>query len=284
MHRICVLAVLSALGAVAIPGCGGDDDGTTTSPTTTEAAVETGCTTGQAGPLEIVLVNDDGVVNPAIDVLIDRLAQDGDIELDVTVVAPADERSGTADRSTPGGATYTQAATPGGNPAYAVDGFPADAVLVALDDLGLEPHLVVSGINPGHNFGPFATISGTVGAARTAIRRGVPALAVSAGLTFDEEQFAVGADLAAGWIEDNCQALIDRSFPTETLASINIPACAPEEMGPLREVPRAEEMPQLPEGEDVFSSTCDLADPEPADDVTAVRSGYPALTQIEADI
>lgn len=291
--RVFAPALVILLAAPAIGACSsddGDDDSATTDTTdnadttTTTVAVGTGCTTEETGPLQIVLVNDDGVINPTIDVLIDRLSQDDQFELDITVVAPAEERSGTSDTTTPGGATYAEATTPGGNVAYSVDGYPADAVLVALDDLGLDPHLVVSGINPGQNFGPLAPLSGTVGAARTAIRQGVPALAVSAGIEFDEAQFEAGADLAAEWIDENCEALIARELQTDTLASINIPACAPEQMGPLQEVPRALEMPVLPEGENVFESTCDLADPAPADDVAAVRSGYPSLTQVEPEI
>ena len=53
---------------------------------------------------------------------------------------------------------------------------------VALDELGVEPDLVVSGINPGQNVGPLAYLSGTVGAGRAAVRRGIPAIAGSAGL------------------------------------------------------------------------------------------------------
>lgn len=283
--RLLADALVVPLVALTLGACGDDDE---TGPETTEAtdanAEEAGCTTDETGPLQIVLVNDDGVINPAVDVLIERLGEEEVLDLDVTVVAPADERSGSSDTTTPGGATYAEATTPGGNTAYAVDGYPADAVVVALDALGLEPHLVVSGINPGQNFGPLASLSGTVGAARTAIRRGVPALAVSAGLEFDQAQFEVGADLAAEWIEENCEALIGRAYQTDTLASINIPACAPEQMGPLQEVPRALEMPVLPEGENVFESTCDLADSAPANDVAAVRAGYPSLTQVEAEI
>lgn len=283
--RLLAAALVVPLAALTLGACGDDDE---TAPETTEAtdanAEEAGCTTEETGPLQIVLVNDDGVINPAVDVLIERLGEEEVLDLDVTVVAPADERSGSSDTTTPGGATYAEATTPGGNTAYAVDGYPADAVVVALDALGLEPHLVVSGINPGQNFGPLASLSGTVGAARTAIRRGVPALAVSAGLEFDQAQFEVGADLAAEWIEENCEALIGRAYQTDTLASINIPACAPEQMGPLQEVPRALEMPVLPEGENVFESTCDLADSAPANDVAAVRAGYPSLTQVEAEI
>ena len=280
--------------ALALLGCSDDGDNAqdettgpdrseTTSAPTTESP-DAACTTDETGPLEIVLVNDDGVINPAIDVLIDRLAGSDQFELDITVVAPADERSGTSDTPTPGGAPYSEATTPGGNVAYAVQGYPADAVLVALQQLNLEPHLVLSGINPGQNFGPVAKISGTIGASRTAIRNGVPALAVSAGAVFDEAQFAVGADLAVEWIEEHCDALLGRELQTDTVTSINLPACPPEQMGPLLEVPRATEVPTLPEGESIFESTCDLADPAPANDMLAVRSGYPSLTQVEPDL
>ena len=157
-------------------------------------------------------------------------------------------------------------------------------MIVALDRLGIRPHLVISGINPGQNFGPFAALSGTVGAARTAIRRGVPALAVSAGLRFDPDRFGVGAALASTWIAEHCAALVARTHQTDTVTSINIPDCAPDRMGPLQQVPRALVMPPLAEGENIFESTCDLAEPAPANDVAAVRSGYPSLTQVEPDL
>lgn len=266
-------AVLAAGLALACGGDGGSD-----------AAPDAGAAVaGEAeacGPLEIVVVNDDGVGSPALDLLAERLTADDRFEAEVTIVVPAGERSGTGDATTPGGAPHDEAATPGGAPARVVDGYPADAVAVALDDLALDPHLVVSGINLGQNVGPLVDVSGTIGAARTALRRGVPALAVSAGLAFDEAQFEAGADLAADWIAGSCDALAGREAPTDALASINVPACPPERMGPLQEVPRAA---ALREGEDVFTSTCDLADPAPADDVAAIRAGYPALTLVDAE-
>lgn len=285
--RVFAPVPVALLAALSFGACS-SDDGDSAAPDTTEAAdttstsaAEAGCVTAETGPLQILLVNDDGMINPAIDVMIDRLSENEDWE--ITVVAPADEKSGSSDTTTPGGATYTEATTPGGNEGYAVDGFPADAVVVALDELGLEPHLVVSGINPGHNFGPLASLSGTVGVGRTAIRRDVPALAMSAGLELDEAQFGWGADFAADWIDENCESLIAGEFQTDTVTSVNIPTCAPEEMGPIQEVPRAEVVPELPEGESVFVSICDLA-PNPADDIAAVRAGYPSLTQVPADI
>lgn len=303
--RVLAITVAAVLGVATLGSCSDDGDGdgdtaaTTSSvastPATADGTDTTGadttaptpagtCTTEETGPLRVVLVNDDGVANPAIDVLIDRFDEHDDFDLEVTVLAPAEERSGSSDATTPGGVSHTATTTPGGNEAYAVDGFPADAVVVALDDLGLEPHLVVSGINPGHNFGPFAALSGTVGVGRTAVRRGIPALAVSAGPELDDAQFAVGADLALEWIAEHCAAIVAGTFQTDTVTSINIPACPPDQMGPLQEVPRASDLPEIAPDDSIFASACDLADPAPADDVAAVRSGYPSLTQVEPDL
>ena len=283
---------LCALLLASLLGCSDGDDDTSNRDTTTEAAEGGDSTTAPAepagvcgsadDPLRIVLVNDDGVINPAIDALIEALGDDEAVEL--TVVAPADERSGSSDSTTPGGAAYEEATTPAGHEAYAVDGFPADAVGVALDDLGLDPHLVLSGINPGQNFGPLAAISGTVGVGRTAVRRGYPALAVSGGLEIDEEQLAFGADLATDWIAEHCDALLDGSAQTDTVSSINLPDCPVADMGELKEVPVAADVPELPEGEDIFTSTCDQSDPDPADDLAAARAGYPTLSQVPPDI
>lgn len=254
------------------------------SPGTAQTAPDGACAS-ESSPLRIVLVNDDGMINPAIDIMLDYLNADAELHLDITVVSPADERSGSSDSTTPEGVSFEESTTPGGNPGYAVDGYPADAVLVALNELGLDPHLVLSGINPGQNFGPFAAFSGTVGAARTAARQGVPALAVSGGLDADPAQFEFGAGLAREWIAEHCEALVAGEHPTDTITSINFPACPPDQIGPLQEVPRAEVLPEgLEDIMDAFISTCDLADPAPADDVTAVRAGYPSITNVELEL
>jgi 5'-nucleotidase len=266
-------ALLLAVGLLG--GCGEDADpgapaASGTTEKTTEAAPE---------PLRILLVNDDGVINPAIDVMLRVLSEEPDV--DITVVAPAEERSGSSDRVTAGGVTYQEATTPSGVAAYAVNGFPADAVGVGLDELDVDPHLVVSGVNPGQNIGPFAALSGTVGVGRTAIRRGVPALAVSAGLELDREQFTFAAELARDWIREHRDALLDGTGQVQTVTSINVPACPVAGMGDLQEVARATEFPA---GADPFASTCDLAGPTPTTDYEALSVGYPAIAQVPADI
>ena len=263
-------AVALLLAVVLLGACGEDPEPVSAATGTSEVAPE---------PLRILLVNDDGVINPAIDVMLGLLSEEPG--LDITVVAPAEERSGSSDRTTEGGATYRESTTPGGAEAYAVDGFPADAVAVGLDDLDLDPHLVLSGVNPGQNIGPFAALSGTVGVGRTAIRRGVPALAVSAGPELDMAEFTFAAELARDWIRLHRDELVDGTGQVETVTSINVPSCPVPDMGELQDVARATEFPA---GVNPFASTCDLAGPVPTTDYEALSVGYPAITQVPADI
>ena len=135
---------------------------------------------GAAPPkrLTILVTNDDGVGAPGIDLLVERLRKLKNVK--VTVVAPAENKSGTGDQTTPGELTVTPATHRQRLQGPAVAGFPADTVVWALDH-GVKPDLVVSGVNQGQNLGPVVDASGTVGAAKTAVRNGIPALAVSQG-------------------------------------------------------------------------------------------------------
>lgn len=267
-----VLAVLLAGSLLA--ACSSDGDDASPPGADVEAT-----TTVPAAPLKILYSNDDGITNPAIDVLLGMLLDEPGVE--VTVVAPAENKSGSSDTTTPGGATYQAATTPAGVEGYAVNGFPADSLAVGLDELDLDPDLVVSGINPGQNVGPFASLSGTVGVGRTAIRRGIPALAVSAAIEFDQAQFAYGAQLAMEWIRANRDALVDGSAQIDTVTSFNIPNCAPAQMGALQTVPLAT---VVPEGVNPFESSCDKSNPNPGDDVIAISVGFPAVTQVPPDL
>jgi len=121
--------------------------------------------------LSVLLTNDDGIDAPGLGVVRDRLAADHD----VTVVAPADERSGTGQTRTAGPVSYEERAD-----GYAVDGTPADCVAVGLAAIGVDPDVVVSGCNDGPNVGAHVLgRSGTVGAAAEAGFLDVPAVAVS---------------------------------------------------------------------------------------------------------
>jgi len=141
-----------------------------------------GASSKPSSTLTILVTNDDGVTAPGINATVQALTALPHTK--VTVVAPLTNQSGTGAKTTAGALTVTDATTASGYPAKAVAGYPADTIIWAIDDHGVaqRPDLVVSGINFGENIGPLASLSGTVGAAETALARGIPALAVSQGV------------------------------------------------------------------------------------------------------
>ncbi|HMF04563.1 MAG TPA: 5'/3'-nucleotidase SurE, partial [Acidimicrobiia bacterium] len=76
--------------------------------------------------LQVLVTNDDGIAAPGIDALVQGLRKIKGVK--VTVVAPAENKSGSSDTTTPGPLTTTQATTTSGYPAIAVNGYPADTV------------------------------------------------------------------------------------------------------------------------------------------------------------
>ena len=132
--------------------------------------------------LHILLTNDDGHDAPGIQALQRILKKTGHR---ISMVAPSRERSATGMAVT---SRRNLALQQFEENSWHLDGQPADTVLVAVRHL-LEndpPDLVISGINFGPNLGTDLHISGTIGAAVIAALLGVPAIAVSAGMQFNE--------------------------------------------------------------------------------------------------
>ena len=273
--------ILVALFALAAVGCGDDGDETTATTAATETTVEeTTSSTAAPEPLQILVTDDDGIGGAGIDVLVQALATLPDVE--VTIVAPAMDQSGTSDTTTDGPVTHSDATTASGIAGTAVAGFPADTINVALDELGLEPDLVVSGINRGQNIGPLVAISGTVGAARTALRRGIPAVAASAGLDDATADYDGAADLVLEWIGEHRDALVDGSLPADAVVNFNVPNCTAGETRDLIEVPVAT---VIPEGVDPFHSDCTIVTvAAPADDVAGIVAGYATVSDVPAEL
>src|SRR5215218_7342671 len=153
------IALVVTLGAAGCSDDDGDSAGSGGDATTTTAAAATTSTTEEPAELSIMLTNDDGVGAEGIDALAVALRELPGVT--VTIVAPADQRSGTGGKTTPGTLTANPTTTASGIEATAVDGFPADTVIWALDQGGLstKPQLVVSGTNEGQNLGPVVNVS-----------------------------------------------------------------------------------------------------------------------------
>jgi 5'-nucleotidase len=264
-----LLTVLVAAAPIIGAACGDDGDDADAADgddpgTTTEVAVE---------PLLILVTNDDGVGAEGIAVLVDALATLPEVELEV--VAPAEQQSGTGGSATDGPLTATDAETASGVEAVAVDGFPADTVRYAIDDLGIEPDLVIAGINEGQNLGPVVELSGTVGAARAALARGIPALASSAGEGESPDYESV-AEVVLDWVTENRASLA--ADPTEVV-SINGPTCGVGEIrGVLETVTATDLAGRNPIAADI-DCTVEPAT-EPADDMDGFLAGYVVIAPV----
>jgi 5'-nucleotidase len=225
--------------------------------------------------LRVLVTNDDGVSAPGIDALVNGLRK---LErVSVTVVAPATNQSGTGDRTTPGPLTTSETTTASGVPAVAVQGFPADTVNFALDGgIPKKPHLVASGVNAGANLGPVVNVSGTVGAARTAVRRGVAGVAISQGsgegITPD---YAAGVREAVRWVKQHRKALTKRNPATPTdVANMNVPTCTAGKVRGIVDVASAAT------GDAATLADCTSKERNPPDDVVAFANGYAALSEV----
>ncbi|MEX5636004.1 5'/3'-nucleotidase SurE [Parafrankia sp. FMc2] len=277
------LAALVTLGAAA--GCGdnitgagsaGDESGRSPASSSSSEAAPAG-----PGPLDILVTNDDGVGAPGIDAVVRGLrALPG---VTVTVVAPATNQSGTGGRTTQPTPTHRDATTASGVAATAVDGFPADSVVVALDILHVTPDVVVSGINQGQNLGPVVDLSGTVGAARAAASRGIPAIASSFGFA-DSFDYAPGVALVVDWITRHRAELADgapSAGPRGSVANLNIPNCAVG--GEVRGLRELQTQPSLPDMAAALARQDCASTAEPEEEVAAFTAGFATLTQIPVE-
>jgi 5'-nucleotidase len=264
------VAVLAAL-ALLMAACSDSDDEGVDAGSSTTSTTDTGPPSSPEPQrqLQILVTNDDGVAAEGLDVVVEALRSIENVE--VTVVAPADQRSGTGGQTTEGELEVTDTELASGYPAKAVDGFPADTVRVAIDEMGLEPDVVVSGINEGQNLGPLVDVSGTVGAARAAVARGVPALAVSSGIA-DDVDYEAAVPFVLEWVDSHRTVFVEGTAPDE-VANMNVPSCATGQVKEPVEVPLA----TAAEGA-VAPSDCESTLTDPPDDITAFNAGYATIT------
>ena len=252
------------LALVVLAGCSGDSDDSESGSTTTAPEAE---------ELDILVTNDDGFAAEGIDAVVEALRELPNVE--ITVTAPAGNRSGSGSQTTPGALTATEETTKSGYPVAAVDGFPADSVNYALAN-GADPDVVVAGINEGQNLGPFSTISGTVGAAKAAATEGIPALAASQGIG-EGIEFETAAQYVVEWVTAHRDALVERTALKEVV-SLNVPTCSAGSVRGLRQEPLAAT------NADAIGtpSDCESTATEFDDDIAAFIAGFATVTQLTA--
>jgi 5'-nucleotidase len=174
--------------------------------------------------MKILVTNDDGIFAPGLIALVRELKK----MAEVVVVAPDRELSAMGTTVSLHQPVRARPATPvvEGVESYAVEGTPADCVILALGKLISDKiDLVFSGINRGANLGDDVLISGTVGAALEASLHGLPALAISVALgdNFYFDDAAKFAALLAKKIESGV-------IPADICLNINLPSLPREEI------------------------------------------------------
>src|ERR1700678_1227692 len=226
----------------------------------------------------ILLTNDDGIQAAGLRALVPALQDIGT----VTVVAPSTERSAAAQSLTLRQPIYCDQI---GEREYAVEGTPADAVILAFHTLlPQKPDLVVSGINRGGNMGENIYYSGTVGAAMEGAINRVPAIAVSLSCKKDCDFSA-----AAEFTRVLAPLVLQEGLPKGVMLNVNVPA---KWKGGVRVTRQSSKITrnlltpgQDPRGRKYFwLHEQQLVDGiEPDTDMAAVRDGAISITPLELD-
>ncbi|MFH1486245.1 MAG: 5'/3'-nucleotidase SurE [Chloroflexota bacterium] len=166
--------------------------------------------------MRILITNDDGVYARGLWALAEALQPLGE----VIVVAPDREQSGVGTSVTLHHPVRASAVTPQipGIETYAVEGTPADSVILGLRTLTRDVDMLFSGINEGANLGNDALISGTVGGALQGFFHGLPSTALSV-TTLEVSHFEVAANL--GLLLGDM--VLRKLIPRDILLNVNVP-------------------------------------------------------------
>lgn len=161
----------------------------------------------------VLLTNDDGYQAEGLRALAEELKDYAEVQ----IAAPSWERSGAAQSVTLRQPIVCHRVAEN---EWAIDGTPADCVIVALHRLLKEPpDVVISGINHGANLGENVYYSGTVGAAREAVIHHVPGMAISLCSKRVNADFAPAAALARQTVE----LILKEKLPEQVVLNVNVP-------------------------------------------------------------
>jgi 5'-nucleotidase len=227
----------------------------------------------------ILVTNDDGIHAEGLRALVAALEGLGA----TSVVAPHMERSAAAQSLTLRQPIFWEKIA---EREWAVEGTPADAMVLALHKLLPEPpDLVISGVNRGGNMGENIFYSGTVGAAVEAAINRIPAIAVSVAHRGDGFRFGEAARFARALAE----IVLREGLPGDVLLNVNVPL---EWSGSVRFTRQSRKVTRNvlqagvdPRGRNYFWLSEQLS-PEgmdPASDYAAVYDGAVSITPLQLE-
>ena len=233
--------------------------------------------------MQILLTNDDGIFAPGLAALYKELVKMGD----VTVVAPADSRSGASHSITFSRPLVCNKVDINGQfTGFSIQGSPADCVKLAVMQLHEGPiDLLVAGINNGANAGINVYYSGTVAAAMEGAFLQIPAVAMS--LSFEEQ---MDFEKAARC----CVKILKKLMPVKkgNVININIPQLSKGEPKGVRVVPQSSKgfdeyyiRQEKEPGQTVFqlAGGSHLTDGNPTD-TTSLEEGFITITALAPDM
>lgn len=243
-------------------------------------------------PRTVLITNDDGIDDPGLIAL--ARAFSGIAE--TYVVAPMGDCSGSSHFISVFSSHVLEVQERDldeGIRAWAVDGYPGDCVLLALQGLmaGTPPDLVVSGLNNGPNLGFDWMASGTIGAARVAAVWGVPAIAVS-GL---EEGSPENAEAVASWVIELARSDLVRDLGDGRYITVSLPRTSPSEFRGVVAADRAgvlldftfylmEELdPEDGTSEWALMPPVPIPPASDSSDASLVQEGYVVIVPMQAD-
>src|SRR5437762_13826229 len=227
----------------------------------------------------VLLTNDDGYQAEGLRALAEELAD----VVTLSIVAPSREQSGTAQSLTLRQPIVCNRIA---EREWAIDGTPADCVIVALHKRVPEkPDLLISGINHGANLGENAYYSGTVGAAREGALHHIPSVAVSLCAKKEKAKFDNSARVARAAAE----TILKEGLPDQVLLNVNVPE---PWNGAVKFTRQSQKITrnQLTEGKDprgrsyfwLYEQKLDK-NVEPDTDYAAIFSGAVSITPLHLD-
>ncbi|MEM7268726.1 MAG: 5'/3'-nucleotidase SurE [Pseudomonadota bacterium] len=180
--------------------------------------------------MRILLVNDDGINAPGLEVMEEIAAKIADGG-EVWTVAPETERSGASHC-----VSYTSPMrlTALGPRRFCIEGHPADCTIAGVAEIMPEPpDLVLSGVNRGHNVAEDAVYSGTIAGAKEGAIQGVRSIALSQYFDLQngpEDQFSS----ARAYGVEAVRKALSLPWRDDVFYNINFPAVAAEKVKGLR--------------------------------------------------
>ncbi len=226
----------------------------------------------------ILLTNDDGIHADGLTALEEALQEHAEL----TVVAPHVERSASSHAlSLQQPIRYEKIS----ERKYAVEGTPADSVILALNNIcSVTPDLVIAGINRGGNMGENIFYSGTVAAALEATLNRVPAFAISVAARENPRY-----EVAAAFAVQLALKILAGGLPKGIVLNVNVPA---QWVSGARLTRQSRKLTKnlLVEGIDPrgrnyywIHEQVDLSRVEPDTDYAAVQEGSISLTPLQID-